>query len=156
MRSKRPGKPAASANPFWVCPICGRQFVSANKYHSCGRYELADHFAGKDPAVRALFDELLGKLEPFGPVSVHPVKTRIVFQSETQFAVVEVRRRWLEGTLWLRRRAAHPLIRRVQMQVYRDYGHIFRLTQPDDMDDAFMDLLHEAYVVACQPVARRG
>ncbi len=132
---------------LWTCPRCGRQFRSANKYHSCVQYELADHFAGKDPLVRELFDTLLSVLRRFGPVRVYALKTRIVFQGEKQFAAVMPRKHWLEGTFWLRRRAAHPLVRRIEMHVFRDYGHIFRLTAPGDLDEAFVALLQEAYVL---------
>jgi hypothetical protein len=63
---------------LWICPNCGRQFVSLNRNHSCGRYRLEDHFIGKEPFVRELYDPL----EMFGPVKAFPVKTRIVFQNE--------------------------------------------------------------------------
>ncbi|MBF8282332.1 MAG: hypothetical protein HW378_1247 [Anaerolineales bacterium] len=146
---------AKRAKPLWTCPNCGRQFVTPNKQHSCGRYEIDDHFAGKDPIVRELFDHLLGVLKQFGPVTAYALKTRIVFQAETQFAAAMTRKHWLEGYLWLRRRAAHPAIQRVEMQVFRDYGHIFRLTKPEDLDEALVALLHEAYVLGCQAFAGR-
>jgi len=132
---------------LWTCPDCGRQFGSRNKYHSCGRYNIEDHFVGKDPAVRKLYDRLLDVLKEFGPVTPQAVKTRIVFQGGAQFAAALPRKHWLEGYLWLKRRAAHPAIRRVEMQVFRDYGHVFRLTRPDDLDEALIELLHEAYVL---------
>jgi hypothetical protein len=142
---------SAPQKRLWSCPRCGRQFVSANKFHSCGQYSLDAHFMGKAPAVRELYETLLKTLEQFGPVSAYALKTRIVFQAETQFAAVTPRRRWLEGVFWLKRRAAHPLIRRIEMQVYRDYGHIFRLTGPEELDEDFSTLLHEAYVLGCPP-----
>ncbi len=140
---------------FWTCPRCGRQFVSANKWHSCQSFRIEDHFAGKDPLVRELYDLLFATLNGFGPVKAYALKTRIVFQAETQFAAALPRRHWLEGYLWLRRRAAHPLIRRIEMRVFRDYGHVFRLTQSADLDDDFVALLHEGYMLGCQPLAGR-
>src|SRR5262245_39846539 len=115
----------ARRKALWTCPKCGRQFVSANKYHSCGHYTIETHFAGKPAAVRELYDSLLKTLEQFGSVSAYALKSRIVFQAETQFAAVTPRQRWLDGTFWLKRRAAHPLIRRIEMGVYRDFGQIF-------------------------------
>jgi uncharacterized protein DUF5655 len=147
---------AERASPLWTCPHCGRRFVSRNKQHSCGHYRIDDHFAGKDPIVRELFDHLLGAIQQFGPVTAYALKTRIVFQAETQFAAAMTRRHWLEGYLWLRRRAEHPVIQRIEMHVFRDYGHIFRLTRPGDLDEALVALLHEAYVLGCQaPPGRR-
>lgn len=111
--------------------------------------QLEDHFAGKEPAVRASYEQLLETMEGFGPVGVFPVKTRIIFQAEVQFAAAMPRRRWLDGYLWLRRQAVHPRIRKVEMGVFRDYGHVFRLTRPGDLDDELVDLLQEAYMLGC-------
>jgi hypothetical protein len=135
---------------IWTCPDCGRQFVSVNRYHSCGRYRLEDHFRGKEPIVCELYDLLFETLEQFGPVKAFPVKTRIVFQAEVQFAAAVPRKRWLDGYLWLNRQAFHPRIHKMEMGVFRDYGHIFRLSRPDDLDEGLTDLLHEAYILGCR------
>lgn len=135
---------------LWVCPDCGRQFVSANRNHSCGRYSLEDHFAGNEPIVRELYDHLFGTLKQFGPVKAFPVKTRIIFQAEVQFAAAMPRRHWLDGYFWLRRQAVHPRIYKLEMGIFRDYGHIFRLKRPDDLDEDLVDLLHEAYILGCE------
>ena len=135
---------------LWTCPDCGRQFVSVNRNHSCGRYSLEDHFVGKEPVVRELYDLLVQTLECFGTVSVFPVKTRILFQAEVQFAAAVTRKRWLDGYLWLRRQATHPRIHKIEMGIFRDYGHIFRLRRPEDLDDDLVDLLQEAYIVGCE------
>ena len=134
----------------WKCPDCGRQFVSVNRNHSCGRYSLDDHFAGKEPFVRDLYDLLFETLRLFGPVKAFPVKTRIVFQAEVQFAAAVPRTRWLEGYLWLQRQAIHPRIHKMEMGVFRDYGHIFRLSHIDDLDQTLVDLLHESYILGCE------
>lgn len=134
---------------LWVCPDCGRQFVSVNRNHSCGRYSLEDHFTNKDPIVRELYNLLFETMKQFGPVKAFPVKTRIVFQAEVQFAAASPRKRWLDGYLWLNRQAIHPHIYKMEMGVFRDYGHIFRLSRPDDLDDELKDLLHEAYILGC-------
>ncbi len=132
---------------LWTCPICGRTFRAANTYHSCGQYALDGHFTNKNPLVRELYDFLEESLRQFGPVAVFPLKTRIVFQAEVQFAAAVAHKNWLEGQFWLRRNAAHPRIQRVEMGVFRDYGHIFKLTRVEDLDDGLIKLLHEAYVL---------
>lgn len=135
---------------LWICPNCGRQFVSVNRNHSCGRYNLEDHFIGKEPIVRALYDLLFVTLQQFGPVKAFPVKTRIVFQAEVQFAAAMPRKRWLDGYLWLRRQAAHPRIRKIEMGIFRDYGHVFRLTKSEDLDQGLVELVQEAYILGCE------
>jgi hypothetical protein len=139
-----------SKRSLWICPDCGRQFVSVNRNHSCGLYSLEGHFTGKELIVRELYDLLFETLQQFGPVKAFPVKTRIVFQAEVQFAAATPRKRWLDSYLWLRRQAAHPRIYKTEMGIFRDYGHIFRLTHRDDLDEELINLLHEAYILGCE------
>lgn len=139
-----------SSKTVWVCPDCGRRFVSVNRNHSCGHDPLEEYFTGKEPIVRELYDLLFEALKHFGPLSAFPVKTRIVFQSEVQLAAAMPRNRWLDGYLWLKRQASHPHIRKIEMGVFHDYDHIFRLTRPDDLDEDLVDLLHEAYILGCE------
>jgi len=105
---------------------------------------------GKEPIVRELYDHLYKTLLQCGAVTAFPVKSRIVFQAEVQFAAAVPRKRWLDGYLWLRRQAVHPRIRKVEMGIFRDYGHIFRLTQLDDLDEDLIDLMHEAYILGSE------
>jgi len=140
----------ASKRSLWVCPDCGRQFVSVNRNHSCGRYSLEDHFTNKERIVGELFDLLFKILQQFGPVKAFPIKTRIIFQAEVQFAAAVPRKSWLDGYFWLRRQATHPHINKLEMGIFRDYGHIFRLKRQDDLDEDLIHLLHEAYVLGCE------
>ncbi len=39
---------------------------------------------------------------------------------------------------------------KIEMGVFRDYGHIFRLNYPYDLDEDLIDLLHEAYILGCE------
>ena len=136
----------AEPRPLWTCSDCGHQFVNPNTWHSCGHYEIDDHFEGKDPQVKEIFDRIVITVEGFGPVTVYAQKSRIVFQARTRFAAAVPRKRWLTGHIWLKRRAHHPSIQRIEMYIYRDFGHIFRLNTPDDIDEEFVKLLEEAYV----------
>jgi hypothetical protein len=111
---------------------------------------LENHFVGKEPIVHELYDLLFETLKQFGPVKAFPVKTRIVFQAEVQFAAAMPRKRWLDGYLWLRRQAAHPRIHKIEMGIFRDYGHMFRLTRVEELDEDLVDLLHEAYILGSE------
>jgi hypothetical protein len=89
-------------------------------------------------------------LERFGPVSVFRVKTSIVFRVEVQFVAMMPPKHWLEEYLWLRRQASHPRIHKIKIGVFRDYGDIFRLIGPADLDEDLLGLLHEAYILGCE------
>jgi hypothetical protein len=119
-------------------------------WHSCGRYSLDDHFAGKQRVVREVFDRLLALVRKCGPVTVIPQRTRIAIQARVRFAGGVARQRWFDAGLWLTRRAEHPQLRRVEIYGPKAYVHRFRLTHPDDLDKDFSALVREAYAVGCQ------
>ena len=77
-------------------------------------------------------------------------KTRIVFQGRVRFAGAVVRKHWLEGGLWLKRRAEHSLFHRIEKIPPHNYIYTFRLTRPEDLDEELVALLREAYAVGRQ------
>jgi hypothetical protein len=142
--------------PLWECPACGQRFVSRNASHSCGHHTIDEHFQGKSPGVRALFDALLDAARERGPVHAYAQKTRIVFQTRARFVAVSPRRRHLAGHLWLKRPRPHRRVYRIEPLLDRDFVHHFRLTSTADLDESFRDLLREAYDVGSQePVPGR-
>ena len=138
-----------SQRPLWPCPACGRAFANANQSHACGRSELEDHFAGKPPLVREIYDAFLAMLEAIGPVTVLPEKTRIAFQTRMSFAQLTVRRRWVLGHFVLARRVEDPAFTRVETYSPRNHTHHFRLDSPDEVAP-LRDFAREAYAVGRQ------
>jgi hypothetical protein len=55
-------------------------------------YTLDDHFAGKPPETRALYDEVMRLLGSFGPVTAEPKKTCIHLVRRTALGGVTVRK----------------------------------------------------------------
>jgi hypothetical protein len=135
---------------LWHCDECGRDFANRNQSHSCGRYELADHFRGKPPEIRALFDEVVAAMRAIGPVRILPEKTRIAFQVRMSFAQLTPRRQWIDGHVVLARRLEHPRFRRIETFSPRNHLHAFRLTNAGDVDADFRAWLAEAYLVGRQ------
>lgn len=133
--------------PLWKCPRCGRRFANRNQWHACGRHSLADHFRGRNPAIRELFDAFLAVLRDIGPVRVIPEKTRIAFQVRMSFAQLTPRRNWLDGHVVLARRIEHPRFRSIQSLSPRNHVHTFRLMRASDIDAEMRAWLAEAYAV---------
>jgi hypothetical protein len=131
--------------PLWTCPRCGHQFVSRNLWHSCGRYDLDDHFRGKNPVLRQTFDRLVEITSACGPVTVYAQKTRIVLMVRVRFAGAVVRKHSLDWALWLTRRVEHPLLHRTEVFGPHSYGLQFRLSKPGDIDEQLEALICEAY-----------
>jgi len=135
---------------LWRCPKCGHRFVGRNMWHSCGRHRLAGHFRGQSAALRQTFAAFVAAARTCGPVTVYAQQTRIVLQGRVRFAGAVVHRQWLDVGLWLRRRAGHPLLTRIESFGRLGYGHHFRLRTAADVDKALVRLMREAYVVGQQ------
>jgi hypothetical protein len=99
---------------MWRCLECGRQFANRNQSHACGRSTLASHFAGKPPAMRAIFNQVLRVARENGPITVLPEKTRIAFHIRMSFAAFVIRRNWVDGHVVLARRLENPRFRRIE------------------------------------------
>jgi hypothetical protein len=122
--------------------------VTPNLWHSCGRYRLSDHFAGKAATLRTVYRAWLAAARAAGPVTVYAQKTRIVFQARVRFAGAVVRGTWLDAGLWLKRLVNHPRLHRVENFGPLGYGHHFRLERAKDVDRALRALVREAYAIA--------
>jgi hypothetical protein len=137
--------------PLWTCASCGRVFANRNQSHSCGTVgDLARHFEGKQPVVRATFERLLEEAEKLGPLRVLPEKTRIALQVRMSFAAFVPRRRWLDGHVVLDGRLDSPRFRRIETYSPRNVLHAFRLSSPDEVDDEVTGWLARAYAVGEQ------
>jgi hypothetical protein len=140
--------------PLWTCPKCGHSFVTANIWHSCTNIELSSHFEGKSPLLYETFDRYAALARACGPVTVYAQKTRIVIQARVRFAGAVVRKNWLDAGLWLKRRAEHPRLVRIEDFGAAGFGHHFRLSKPADIDAALAALVREAYQIGIQEVGR--
>ena len=137
-----------SNRPLWKCPKCGHRFVTRNLWHSCVRVPLVQHFRNKPRQRKLTWDRWLAAARECGPVIAYAQKSRIVIQTRVRFAGAVVRATHLDASLWLRRRAEHPLLRRVEDFGSLGFGHHFRLEAPTDIDAPLKALVREAYQAA--------
>jgi len=145
MRAKR---------PLWRCPRCGHRFVTKNLWHSCVRVSLAAHFDGKPRERRLTWNAWVAATRACGPVTTYAQKTRLVIQARVRFAGAVVRAEFLDAGLWLRRRATHPRLTRVEDFGGAGFGHHFRLERPSDIDADLRALVAEAYRIGAQESSR--
>jgi hypothetical protein len=136
--------------PRWRCPKCGHRFVTANLWHSCGRYELARHFSGRDPVVRKMFDRLVKLVRGHGPATIYAQKSRIVGMVDVRFVGITTSKRALKLHLWLKRRAQHPSLVRHESFGRLGYGNHFKFESVEAMDAEFDALVGEAYRIGCR------
>ena len=134
--------------PLWTCPKCGHRFVTKNLWHSCVRVPLRTHFRGAAASLYPTYRAWAALARACGPVTIYAQKSRIVFQARVRFAGAVVRVGYIDAGLWLRRRVAHPRLRRTESFGALGYGIHFRLVKPGDIDAALGRLMREAYRLA--------
>ena len=136
---------SSSGEPLWKCPDCGRRFAKARQWHSCEIKGLEEHFRGRDPELRGLFDELVRRLRVFGPVGIDPVKTSINLTARDHFGSVMFRGNFLRLEFLSEKRIADARIVHVERRGPETFGHSVVLESVADLDDAVMDWLAAAY-----------
>jgi hypothetical protein len=114
------------------------------------RVLLSTHFAGKDPAVRHCFNAWRALARECGRVTVYAQKSRIVFMVRVRFGGAITHPTWLEATLWLKRRIAHPQLYRTEDFGRLGFGMHFKFTDPMQIDGAARGFMREAYRIGCQ------
>jgi hypothetical protein len=135
---------------MWQCPSCHRQFANRNQSHTCGPLNRIDHFRGKPPQIRELYDAFVKIVERCGPVTILSEKTRIAFQVRMSFAALMPRQRWVDGHLVLADRHESPHFRRIETFSPRNHLHAFRLEHVSQLDPEFQEFVTMAYAVGQQ------
>ncbi len=129
----------------WQCPKCRRSFARKGQSHSCEATKLDEHFRGRDPHLRGIFDEIVRRLRKLGPVGVDPVKTSINLTARHHFGAVTVRGTFLRlGFLSEERIEDHRIVH-IERLGPRKFGHSVVLESIADLDDVVMGWLTAAY-----------
>ena len=129
----------------WECPRCRRRFAKTRQWHSCQSKGLDEHFRGRDPELREVFDELVRRLRELGPVGVDPVKTSINLTARHHFGAVTVRGTFLRLGFLSDRRIEDRRIVHVERLGAAKFGHSVVIESLADLDDVVMDWLAAAY-----------
>jgi hypothetical protein len=111
---------------------------------------LTDHFRGRAPQVRSIYDAFVAIVEACGPVTILPEKTRIAFQVRMSFAVLMPKARWVDGHLVLAARHPSSHFRRIETFSPRNHLHAFRLEHVGQLDAEFRRFVEMAYAVGEQ------
>jgi hypothetical protein len=74
---------------MWQCPKCKREFSKNNQQHSCVKFPLGKHFAGKEKIAKPLFDDYVNKIKKnIGPVKIESLPCCIHLVSSYTFGAV--------------------------------------------------------------------
>lgn len=132
--------------PGWTCDECGRVFGRRGQSHDCSPGLTLEEYFETGPAhERPVFDEVMRRLEPLGPIHLDVVSVGIFLKNPGKFAELRPMQRWVAIWFPLRRRADHPTITRKVVGYGNRYWHVANVTRPQDVDNDLVDLLTEAY-----------
>lgn len=130
----------------WTCSSCGRVFGRRGQSHDCAPgLTLEEYFETGPDHERPVFDALMRQLAPLGPIHLDVVSVGIFLKNPGKFAELRPMQRWVAVAFPLRRRAHHPTITRRVVEYGNRFWHVANVATPDDIDDALVDLLAEAY-----------
>lgn len=110
-----------------------------------GTYTVDDHFAGKEPAVRALYDRLLAVVRKLGPLREEAKKTSIHLVRTTALAGVQVRKSHLVLTLKADRAFDSPRIHKSEQTSAKRFHHELKLASQRELDAELRGWLADAY-----------
>ena len=109
---------------------------------------VAQHFVGRAPAVRALYDALIVTARSFGPVLEEPKKTSIHLVHRTAFAGVATRAAAIVLTIKSATDIHSPRVSKRQ-QVSAGRWHVeVRLDDPAQIDPELAAWLRSAYDIS--------
>lgn len=141
---------------LWTCPRCGRQFASANQWHSCSPRVDIDSFLAPQPMelvdLYRMFEEFTRRL---GPFAVDVLKSHVAFRTRMNFANVTFAKKWLDLGLVLDKPMPGKHVMKIvtyapNSNTTRNHGHRIRLTSADQLDDDLFTLVKAAYAVGQQ------
>ena len=106
---------------------------------------LDEYFSTGPPHERPVFDAVMAHLEEVGPVHVEPVSVGIFLKRSQTFAQLRPMQRWVAVSFSLPHRAQHRTITRKVEAYGGRYWHVANVPGAEQVDDALLALLTEAY-----------
>jgi hypothetical protein len=106
------------------------------------------HFAGKDPVVREIYDRLLAEIGKFGEVTEDPKKTSIHLNRRTAFAGVATRKGSLVLTLKASQDFGSPRVKKHEQASANRWHLEVPLSSPAEVDAELAAWLKAGYEIS--------
>ena len=106
---------------------------------------LDDYFSTGPSHERPVFDAVIAGLAHLDGVHVEPVSVGIFLKRARTFAELRPMTAWVAVGFSLARVARHPRITRKVLAYPGGQYHVANVRGPDEVDDALVELLIEAY-----------
>ena len=129
----------------WTCPNCKRIFKHKNQWHSCVRVDAEDHFSGKGPNVKEIYDKLLKEVKKFGEVNISPVKGCILLKASGTFLALKPKKEWMDIEFLLSEKVDDFLIHKTVRVSNHRFAHFVRLEDPKQVTKQLLGWLNRSY-----------
>ena len=112
------------------------------------QFTVSQHFEGRDPAVKSIYDRILKESHKFGKVLEEPKKTSIHLVNKSAFAGIATQK----AALVLNIKSASPItdarIRKSEQLSASRFHQEVKLTSPAQVDDLLIGWLKDAYLLS--------
>ncbi len=130
---------------FWKCPKCEREFSKRNQWHSCVLISINEHFEGKAPLLKKIYNVLQKEVVKFGYIRIDSVKTSINIGGKSHFLSLFVLKESLKIDFILKRRIQNPRFTRVRGPTSHYFTYTLKLKDLTDINDELISWLRESY-----------
>lgn len=108
-------------------------------------FTVSQHFDGKDPTVKSIYERILGEARKFGNIAEEPKKTSIHFVNRSAFAGIRTQK----AALILNIKSSAPIkdkrFAKSEKLSANRYHQEVKLTSPNEVDASLVHWLKEAY-----------
>ena len=112
------------------------------------QFTVSQHFEGRDPIVKSIYDRILKESHKFGKVLEEPKKTSIHLVNKSAFAGIATQK----AALVLNIKSAAPItdvrIRKSEQLSTSRFHQEVKLTSPAEVDDLLIGWLKAAYLLS--------
>jgi hypothetical protein len=111
-------------------------------------FSVAQHFEGKDPVVRSIYEKVIKESGKFGEVVEEAKKTSIHLVNKSAFAGVMTRKNALILNIKSATPIKHTRITKSERLSANRFHQEVKLTSPDDVDPVLVGWLRDAFEIS--------
>jgi uncharacterized protein DUF5655 len=112
------------------------------------QFTVSQHFEGRDPIVKSIYDRILEESHQFGKVLEEPKKTSIHLVNKSAFAGVATQKAALVLNIKSASRITDARIRKSEQLSASRFHQEVKLTSPAEVDEVLIGWLKAAYLLS--------
>lgn len=130
---------------MWICPKCNRRFKNTNQDHSCGNFSIEMVFEKYPSFIYDVFKYIHDHVRSYGEMQIRAVKNGVMFSVKTTFLALKPHAHYLGIEFSLGNEYNEFPIERCVKISKKEYAHIMRIENKQEIDQQLFNWLKEAY-----------